>query len=486
MTTKIRTKRTLALLAVLALLATGCRDAGGGGDEALEDTQADLTEEPADTGAPTEADTAIQTPDATDEEPAGATEEETDGEQAAAGDVEFDVGVTDQACPEAANPDNGCIYLGTISDLTVGPFAALANPITDAQAAFWSRVNADGGIGGFDVDVSEHVRDNEYNPERHNQEYQAIKGDVLALAQTLGSPTTAAIIDDMETDQIVGAPASWTSLWAFEDVVVESGINYCLEAMNQVDYAVENVDGGVGSVIAVGYPGDYGGDAAAGVAVAAEANGIEFTNIETGQGPDNQAGAISGIVQQQPDLVIVTTGPADAGAIVGQTAAQGYAGQFMFTGPSWNKGLLDSPAAPAVESLVLLSGPWPPYDADTPGHEAMREALGDVDPNEGYTSGWAWSYPLRAALEQAASNGDLTRAGLLEAIGQIESVDYEGMLPEGAGNLAGDPNEAVVRQSVIFRPDPEAATGATLVEDFFTGPTAESYELEGPCFTTTG
>src|SRR6266508_4144321 len=81
-----------------------------------------------------------------------------------------------------------------------------------------SGVNKAGGIGGYDVDVTTYVRDNKYNPEVHNQVYQEIKGKVLALAQTLGSPTTAAIINDLKTNKIVAAPASWTSAWAFEDV----------------------------------------------------------------------------------------------------------------------------------------------------------------------------------------------------------------------------------------------------------------------------
>src|SRR4029453_5413925 len=54
-------------------------------------------------------------------------------------------GVTPAACPNAVNADNGCIYLGVISALTVGPFAPLAVPITAAQKAFWKRVNTDGG-----------------------------------------------------------------------------------------------------------------------------------------------------------------------------------------------------------------------------------------------------------------------------------------------------------------------------------------------------
>src|SRR5262245_35064992 len=79
-----------------------------------------------------------------------------------------DVGVTKEACPKAVNKSHGCIYLGIISDLTTGPFKALAVPITDAQKAFWKRVNEKGGIGGYDIDVETYVRDNHYNPQTHN------------------------------------------------------------------------------------------------------------------------------------------------------------------------------------------------------------------------------------------------------------------------------------------------------------------------------
>jgi hypothetical protein len=100
--------------------------------------------------------------------------------------VKTDIGVTKEPCPQAINKNKGCIYLGTISDLTDGPFHALAVPITDAQKAFWKRVNAAGGIGNYEVDVTKYVRDNHYNPQTHKEVYEQIKGNVLALAQTLG------------------------------------------------------------------------------------------------------------------------------------------------------------------------------------------------------------------------------------------------------------------------------------------------------------
>lgn len=459
-------RRIGVLLFAFSLLAAGCRannEASTGDDQTTEASEADTSEEPS----------------ASEEDTAEASEDDT----AAAGDVEFDVGVTEEPCPEPVNEDNGCIYLGTISDLTQGPFASLGQSIVESQAAFWRTVNEEGGIGGFDVDVTTYVRDSFYIPERHNQVYLEIKPNILAIAQTLGSPGTAAILPDLKAEGIVSAPATWSSGWAFEPAIVESGANYCIESMNSIDYALENFDPAPTKVMAVHYPGEYGEDGAAGARIGAEENGLEFVDVETPTGADNQAGAIDALVSQAPDLVIITTGPADAAAIVGQAAAQGFTGRVIGTSPTWNPGLNESPAAQALQQLYIQSSPWATYTTDTPGHQAMREAIGREDGDDGLTSGWAWSYPLRAALEAAAEAGDLTRAGLLEAASNLEEVDYQGMLPEGAGNYAAEPNEGAVRANVFQEPDPESPTGVSLItEEFYTGPTAEAFELTEPCF----
>ncbi|NUT94587.1 MAG: branched-chain amino acid ABC transporter substrate-binding protein, partial [Saccharothrix sp.] len=145
-------------------------------------------------------------------------------------------------------------------------------------------------------------------------------------------------------------------------------------------------------------------------------------------------------------------------------------------------GLLKSPAAPAIKALYYQSAPWKAWATDTPGHKAMRDALPSVTPNDGYTAGWVWSYPLKAALEKAVANKDLTRGGLLNAVRQLDKVDYEGMLPSGAGKFSGSPNDGVVRESLIYKPDDAAPTGVSLVEDFFVGSTAKDYKFEKPCY----
>lgn len=412
---------------------------------------------------------------------AGCRSQESAAPQTGKEGTKVDYGVTNEPCPQAIDTNKGCIYLGTISDLTEGPFKTLGVSITDAQKAFWRRVNEQGGVSGYEIDVTTYVKDNKYNPQVHNQVYQEIKPKILALAQTLGSPQTAAILPDLKASNLVAAPASWTSLWAFEDVVVESGANYCVESMNSVDYAADKL--GAKSVMAVHLAGDYGDDAAAGARVAADKRGLKFTDVKTATGQDNQAGAIDAIVSGNPDVVILTNGPTDAAVIIGQAGARGFKGKFIGTNPTWNPGLLDGPAGATLNSLYLQSGPVQPFGADTPGHQAMRAALGNVpQPNEGHTAGWVFSYPLKAALQKAAESKDLTRAGLLAAVKSLTSVDYEGMLPEGSGNYSGGPNESVVRQTRIARPDAAAPSRVTDIEPLATGPTAKGYTFEKPCY----
>ncbi|MBA9001751.1 ABC transporter substrate-binding protein [Thermomonospora cellulosilytica] len=391
-------------------------------------------------------------------------------------------GVTREPCPNAVNPDNGCIYLGIISDLSAGPFHELGKPITHAQKAFWRRVNQQGGIGGYDIDVTTHTRDSKYDPATHKAMYEQMKDKVLALAQTLGSPTTAAILPDLRKNKIVATPVSWTSAWEFEDVILESGANYCVEAMNSVDYAVEAFS--AESVMAVHFPGDYGDDAAAGAKIAAERRGLDFAHRVTGRGRQAQAPVIDAIVKEAPDVVLLTTGPEEAAAIVGETVRRGYPGHFIGSNPTWQRKMLDGPAGPALRQRYLQSAPWKPFAVDSPGHAAMRLAVGDVTPSDAMTSGWVLSYPLKAVLQKAAANGDLTREGVFRALKQITTIDYEGILPATAGDFSGDPNANAFRQTVLGRPDPGAYTGITVVKEFSAGPTASSYVFTAPCYQT--
>jgi ABC-type branched-subunit amino acid transport system substrate-binding protein len=408
----------------------------------------------------------------------GACRDDGDGGSTDEGGVATDFGVTSEPCPSAVNPDNGCIYLGTLTDLT-GPFAGFGEPLTSAQEAFWQRVNEAGGIAAtgvelaYDVDVTSYQESTGYDPTEHSRLYQEMKPNILALAQTLGTPQTQAILEDMKASDIIAAPAGYSSLFNFEDVILESSANYCVETMNSVDYAVETYE--IESVLSVHFEGDYGEDAAAGAQIAAENNGLEFDHVPTPPGAEQQEEAVGRILATQPDLVIITTGPTEAAAIVGGAAANDFTGRFIGTNPTWNPALLASDAGPALLALYQAGGTFPTFGSDTPAHEALAAAIGTPgDLNDGYTAGWMWQYPIKTVLEQALANEDLTRAGVRAVAANLSSVDYEGMLPAEAGNFAGGA-AAQIRQSRISDPDPDAPTGLSTARDYFVGPTAEAW-----------
>jgi len=393
-------------------------------------------------------------------------------------------GVTDEPCPNAVDDSKGCIYLGVISDLSSGPFHTLGVPATKAQQAFWRRVNQQGGIAGYEIDVTRYVMDNKYDVDTHQRLYRQIRGKVLALAQTLGSSHTARILPELRADKMIAVPASWSSAWEFEDVILESGVNYCFESMNAVDYAVDAW--GAGSLMVIHFDNDYGRDAVAGARIAAQRRGLAFSTIATSPGAGRQAAAVAAILARRPQAVLLAVGPAEVGGIVPQAVKKGYRGRFIGSTPTWSKDLLelkDPQAVAAIRRSFWKASPWKPYAADTPGHTAMREGLGltGSEPNDNYTSGWVWSYPLKAVIQRAAADGELTREGLLKAMRQVKRIDYEGMLPAEAGDLSGDPDGAAFRGSLMSVPDPKELTGIRIIKDFFVGPTAKGHRLTAPC-----
>ena len=400
-----------------------------------------------------------------------------------------DVGVSQDPCPEAINPDNGCIYLGVLSDLTEGPFAPLATQVVTGQQDFWTYVNQQGGISGFDINMAANTRDNKYDPAVHSQEYRSIEPNILALAQTLGTPQTQAILSDMEADGVIGVPASWWSGWQFPEtdggVLLESGSSYCMQAMSGLDWWTENKTP-ITKLIAVGPPGDFGGDYAAGAEAWAAANGVEyagFVEALPNAVAGNQDAAVQQVLESGADVVAIATGPAEVAEIVGKAVASGYEGQFLGAAPTWNPLLLKTAAAPALLATYTNVGTTGSFGTESAAMTAMQEQLGEgvLPSNDGYTYGWVWQYPLKAALEKAAASGDLTRAGLVAAVQGGVEVDYEGALPN---SLVGGPPADVDRSVSINIPSEDAALGIETLLMGYVGPTAAAYDYSQPCSGT--
>ena len=99
-----------------------------------------------------------------------------------------------------------------------------------------------------------------------------------------------------------------------------------------------------------------------------------------------------------------------------------------------------------------------------------------------------------AILEQAAANGDMTRAGVVAAANEVDGR-LQGPRPDQT--WAGDPNDYIVRESYMYdvdarqlQPGHRSARARLdrleLLEGPFVCETAADYTSRGPCFEPTG
>jgi ABC-type branched-subunit amino acid transport system substrate-binding protein len=484
--------RYVAVAACMGLIAAACGGDDDDGEGAGEGTEAPAGTEAEGTEAP--AATEPEATEAPDTEETEAPTEETEAEEETGASVdpasiEFDVGV-----------DDTTIRVGMLADLS-GAFAPLVQEIVEAQRVYWDDVNANGGIAGRQIELV--VEDNAYDVAQNVEKYQILKDQVAIISQATGSPHTAAIAQDLVNDDLIAIPLSWYSGWADPELgenALETYTSYCIESMNGIEWLQKNRD--VQTMAVISFPGEYGGDGAEGAKRAAEELGIEIVYDGTGQvtpptadnpNPD-QSAVVSQIVSTNPDLVWATINPTSLSAIMSNAVGQGYQGLWSGNSPTYSWKLLGTELAPLLDQYFIASTYIVTWGADVPGMaeivDKMTAARPDLVVSDVYILGWTEAMITQAILEKAAENGDMTRAGIVEAAKEVE-VSFDGLAPDQT--WAGEPNDFIVRESYIYdvtldayNPIPlgegEGSTGWELLEGPYTSDLAAAYEFDGPCY----
>lgn len=465
----------------IALVAAAC-----GGDD--DDTTADepAAEEPA-AEEPAAEEPAAEEPAA--EEPAA---EEPAAEEPApepAAEILTDYGVTDDT-----------IRVGLNADLS-GIFAPLVTQIVDSQEVYFEIVNENGGIAGREVELV--IKDNGYDVPTHLENYAELSDEsdegVIMFSQSTGSPHTAATAADLLDDNLLAIPLSWYSGWADPAIganVMELYVSYCLESMNGVEYLAGEKNAATIGIIS--FPGEYGQDGAAGAKLAAEALGL--TVVYDGEGAvvpgSDQTPVITELVAANPDIVWATINPGTLAEILGGAYAQGLRATWSGNSPTWNYQLLATDLGPIADEVYWHSTYTALWNAvDTAGMTEMIEGMRSKRPeaalSDAYIIGWTEGMATKALLEQAAANGDMTRAGVVAALQNV-NVDFKGLAPDQT--WSGVPNDFIVRESFIYDVslaefDPTATvqadsgTGFTLLTGPYVGDIAAGFDFQKACFS---
>ena len=93
------------------------------------------------------------------------------------------------------------------------------------------------------------LEDSLYDSTTTVQKYNKIKNDVVMLSQIMGTAPTLALLPLLKQDNVVAAPASQDALWVREQQLFPVIEPYQIDAINAMDYMM-NEGGGQGKKVA--------------------------------------------------------------------------------------------------------------------------------------------------------------------------------------------------------------------------------------------
>jgi ABC-type branched-subunit amino acid transport system substrate-binding protein len=376
--------------------------------------------------------------------------------------------------------DGETITLGVQSALS-GPVAVIGKPLTNGNEVWFDYINEQGGIAG-EYQVELEVTDNRYNPQTAVQQYQGAKDEVVMFTQVLGTPITTAVLPQLRTDNVVASPASLDSLWVREQNLAPLGGPYQIQAINGMDYYVNELGSQDDTVCTMVSDDTYGEAGQEGVEFAAEELGFEIAETATFRiGDQDFAAQIGQLKQANCDVVWFTGLPTEAGAIYGTAAQADFAPTWLAQSPSWVDELLDSPLREYLEQSVYIMGEGPQWgDRSVQGMADMLDRIEQYAPRQEpdfyFTYGYNQGRLITEILEQAVENGDLSREGIIQAMEDLDTVSFDGL--SGDYQYGGVDSREPPSTSTVFKVSGDAPFGLQAEAVDRSSEPAEAFEFE--------
>jgi ABC-type branched-subunit amino acid transport system substrate-binding protein len=371
------------------------------------------------------------------------------------------------------------IRLGVLTD-TSGVFAGLGGPLVDGNRLFWKLQNSKGGVCNRQVDLV--VRDHGYDPQKGVSLYREIEPDVLALQQLLGSPVAAALLPSIQSDGVLTALAAWPSQLTANPNILVSGATYDIEAINGIDYLVEQGILQRGDRLGhVYFEGEYGENALQGAKYAAQRQGLQLVQQKIKATDTDLSAQVAALKRAGVKAILISAGPKQTASLAGVAAASGLDVPIVSNAPGFDPALLATPAAPALKKNVTMVSGTAPYAADAPGATEVSSAypanFPKGTPKYSVDAGFAQAKLMYEVLQRACAAKDLTRAGLVKALRGMDAVDTGGLV---AGTLNYSKLGVPPSRSVyLSKVDPKLPGGLAVLGAVRESVNAKAYEVPG-------
>lgn len=376
--------------------------------------------------------------------------------------------------------DGTTIKLGVLTPLS-GPVAVIGLPLTAGNQVYFDYVNSQGGIAGkYQVELVQ--EDTQYSPPRTVQQYNKIKGDVVAFTQVLGTAPTLAVLPQLAQDNIIAAPASLDAFWVREPNLLPVGGPYQVQAINALDYYLKQGDGEGKNICTFIQDDAYGEAGQSGVDFAAEELGFEVVTTQKFKvGDKDVTGQVQRLQRSKCDAVFLVATPTDAGTIWGTAAKLGFAPRWIGQSPSWIDELGASPLAEYLQQTTWIVAEGTEWgDDQVPGMadliSRVEEFKPDQDPDYYFSFGYLQGIAMTALLEKAVELGDLSREGLMAASEQLGTVSFDGLSGDYQYGAAEERNPS--RMSTIYEVQPDKPFGLGTLEYQYESEAAAAFEFQ--------
>jgi ABC-type branched-subunit amino acid transport system substrate-binding protein len=377
--------------------------------------------------------------------------------------------------------DGTTIKLGVLSPLS-GPVAVIGLPLTAGNKIWFDALNQRGGVAGkYKVELVQ--EDTQYKPDVTVQQYNKVKGNVVAFTQVLGTAPTLAVLPQLKADKMLAAPASLDALWVREANLLPIGGPYQIQVINALDHYLTEGGGTKDSKICNMIQDDVYGEAGLqGLQFAAQKYGFTIANTQRYKaGTENFTGQIQALAGAGCQMVFLTATPTDAGKIWG-TAAQGkFNPRWYAQSPAYAAAMSKSPITPylqATTTIVAEGTEW--GDTKVSGMKDLVDRTTQFGPGQQPDYYLAFGYnqarAMTAVLEKAIELGNLSREGILDAMQKLGTVSFDGLSGDyvyGATESRNPP-----RSSTLFTVDPTKPFGLKTLKYDFTSDAAKSFEFK--------
>lgn len=367
------------------------------------------------------------------------------------------------------------ITLGVLTDLS-GPYSAVSKQELAGSQLYWDTRNVEGGVCGRSVELE--VQDHGFSPQDAVALYTGMRDSVAGLQQSIGSPTTAAILDQIEEDSMVTIASSYASSLLANPAMAVPGTPYDIEAINGIDYLMrergltEDTPLGV-----IHVQGEYGEAIRAGVEAAAQGWDLNLVLAQDIAGDTtDMSSALSVLRSQDIHHIVLGTGNAQVVSLASLAKAADYDLTILVTN-ILAPDALEGPARAALEEQVVLMSNSAAYN--TPNTEAseIQAAYEEQNPDEQPTSfinlGFVMAAVYDQILTEACEQNDLSHEGILSSFHQLSPVSFPGVHVGLDFSQRGEPAS---RETFILSPDGSARGGTKAVEGPFVSSVAETYQ----------